>query len=219
MNSVHDMGGRHGMGPIEHEKDEPVFHAPWEGRVYAINRAMRAHGKWDLDVDRYALEQLPPADYLRWSYYEKWLRRLELQVVQYGMATEQELQSGHSVASAPVAKPAMTMAQADRWTVRTLPSPIQPSIRPRFKVGEKVRAKNMHPVTHTRLPMYARGKQGVIVRDHGVYSFNDAMAHRLGEQRQHVYAVRFTGRELWGPQASAKHHIHIDLWDDHLEHP
>lgn len=217
MNGVHDMGGRHGMGPIEYEKDEPVFHAPWEGRVYAINRAMRAHGKWNIDVDRYALEQLPPVEYLRLSYYEKWLRRLELQLVQYGIATGEELKSGKAAPGSPQVKPMLTLAQADKFSVRSIPSPIEPAIKPRFKVGEKVRAKNIHPTTHTRLPMYARGKHGVIARDHGVYAFNDTMAHRQGEHRQHLYSVRFTGRELWGPQASPRHVVHIDLWDDHLE--
>ena len=76
MNGVHDMGGQHGMGPVEYEKDEPVFHAPWEARVYALTRAMRAWGKWNLDNDRHALELMPPADYLRMSYYERWAHRL-----------------------------------------------------------------------------------------------------------------------------------------------
>lgn len=71
MNGVHDMGGQQGMGPVQYEKNEPVFHAPWEGRVYALNRAMRAWGKWSLDNDRHAIELLPPADYLRMSYYER----------------------------------------------------------------------------------------------------------------------------------------------------
>ena len=75
MNGVHDMGGQHGMGAVPYEKDEPVFHATWESRVYALTRAMRAWRKWTLDADRYALEILPPADYLRMSYFERWLKR------------------------------------------------------------------------------------------------------------------------------------------------
>ena len=82
MNGVHDMGGMHGMGPVQHEKDEPVFHARWEGRVYALNRAMRAWRKWNIDADRHEIELIPPADYLRMSYYERWLHRLEAQLVQ-----------------------------------------------------------------------------------------------------------------------------------------
>ncbi len=94
MNGVHDMGGQQGMGPVEYEKNEPVFHAPWEGRVYALTRAMRAWRKWSLDTDRHALELLPPVDYLRMSYYERWARRLAAQVVQYGFVTKEEMESG-----------------------------------------------------------------------------------------------------------------------------
>lgn len=76
MNGVHDMGGEHGMGPIQYEKDEPVFHAAWEGRVYAMNRVMGAWRKWNLDASRHQIESLPPADYFRMSYYERWTASL-----------------------------------------------------------------------------------------------------------------------------------------------
>lgn len=217
MNGIHDLGGRHGMGAIHHEKNEPVFHAPWEGRVYAINRAMRAHGKWTLDIDRHALELLPPVDYLRMSYYERWLRRLEIQLVQYGIATKEELDAGKAAPGSAKVKPALTMASAPRFGVRTLPSPIDPAVKPLFKVGQQVRTKNLHPTGHTRLPLYARDKQGIIIRDHGVYLFPDTAAHGRGDKRQHVYAVRFTARELWGPEASPRDSVSLDLWDDYLE--
>ena len=77
MNGIHDMGGMHGMGPIEYEQNEPVFHARWEARVYALTRAVRFVDDWNLDASRHAIELLPPADYLRMSYYEKWLVRAE----------------------------------------------------------------------------------------------------------------------------------------------
>ena len=73
MNGVHDMGGMHGFGPVEPEANEPVFHAPWEGRVLALRRALGAWRKWNIDAGRHSIETLPPADYLRMSYYEKWL--------------------------------------------------------------------------------------------------------------------------------------------------
>src|SRR5207253_7604309 len=92
-----------------------------------------------------------------------------------------------------------------------------PKIKPLFKVGQRVRARNIHPAGHTRLPRYARGKSGTIVRDHGVYSFPDTTAHFLGEKRQHVYSVRFGARELWGDAASSRDFIYIDMWDDYLE--
>ncbi len=68
MNGVHDMGGMHGMGPIHEEENEPVFHERWEGRVFALRRAMGAWGKWNIDVTRHEVELIPPAEYLRMSY-------------------------------------------------------------------------------------------------------------------------------------------------------
>ena len=38
MNSAHDLGGRHGFGPIapEAENSEPVFHEDWERKALAL---------------------------------------------------------------------------------------------------------------------------------------------------------------------------------------
>jgi len=80
-----------------------------------------------------------------------------------------------------------------------------------------VRARNINSTGHTRLPRYARGKVGIIDRDHGVYVFPDTNAHFLGEKPQHVYSVRFAARELWGDQAAPRDAVYADLWDDHLE--
>lgn len=217
MNGVHDMGGQHGFGPIAYEKDEPVFHAEWEARVYALTRATRAWRKWNLDTDRHTLERMPPVDYLRWSYYERWFHRLVDHVVEYGLVTRQELDSGVAAPGSTKATPALGLATSSRWQSRGIPSSQDPNVRPQFRVEQRVRTRNIHPTGHTRLPRYARGKTGVIVRDHGVYAFPDTNAHFKGEKRQHVYSVRFTARELWGPDASPRDTMHLDLWDDYLE--
>jgi nitrile hydratase len=217
MNSVHDMGGQQGMGPVRYEKDEPVFHESWEGRIYALNRAMRAWRKWSLDTDRHALETMSPLDYLRMSYYERWLHRLEAQLVSYGFVTRDELQSGKPAPGSTRATPMFTLATASRWLNRGIASSRDPAVRPSFKVGQRVRARTINPIGHTRLPRYARGKAGVVMRDHGVYIFPDTNAHFQGEKRQHVYSVRFTARELWGDGASQRDSVHIDMWDDYLE--
>jgi nitrile hydratase beta subunit len=216
MNGVHDMGGHQGMGPIEYEKNEPVFHHPWEARIYALNRAMRAWRKWSIDTDRHALELLSPVDYLRMSYYERWVGRLEDQVVRYGLVSREELDSGRAAPGATKVTPALTLAGAP-WLSRGIAPSRDSAVRPLFKVRQRVRARNINPPGHTRLPRYARGKTGVIVRDHGVYVFPDSNAHFRGEKRQHVYSVRFTAQELWGSSASPRDSVHLDLWDDHLE--
>ena len=217
MNGVHDLGGMHGMGPIRHEKNEPVFHERWEGRMYAINRALGAWHKWNLDAWRHDIELLPPSDYLRMSYYEKWLAAMENRVVKYGLVTKEEWESGKPAANSTKATPAFSSAQADVLT-RGIPSSKDPSVVPLFRVGELVRARNINPEGHTRLPRYARGKTGEIVRDHGVYAFPDSNAQFRGEKRLHVYSVRFRARELWGEAASPRDSVHLDMWDDYLEH-
>jgi nitrile hydratase beta subunit len=216
MNGVHDMGGMHGMGPIQYEKNEPVFHERWEAVTYALNRAMGAWRKWNIDASRHQIEILPPADYLRMSYYEKWHVRLVELLVKSGLVTRGEIESGQPAPGAPKATPALTVEMA-RAVNRGLPSSHDPSVAPRFKVGQRVRARNLNPPGHTRLPRYARGKAGRIMRDHGVHIFPDTNAHFLGEKRQHLYSVRFAARELWGEAASPRDSVHLDMWDDYLE--
>lgn len=110
MNGVHDMGGMQDMGPVHHEKNEPVFHEPWEGRVYALNRAAGAWRKWNLDASRYEIELIPPAEYLRMSYYERWYARLIELLVKRGLVTRTEIETGKPAPDSPKATPAMTLA-------------------------------------------------------------------------------------------------------------
>lgn len=219
MNGVHDMGGMHGMGPIEHEQNEPVFHEPWEGRVYAITRLLRAgdRGRQNLDNSRFQIEQLPPAEYLRMSYYEKWLARLLNMVVNLGVVTREELESGTPAAGSARTTPAITAAMVPAMVERRNSARRDVAVAPRYKVGQNVRARNINPTGHTRLPRYARGKRGVVHLDHGVFLFPDTNAAFLGEKPQHVYSVRFGARELWGAQASPRDFVYIDMWDDYLE--
>src|SRR5439155_2377453 len=218
MNGVHDMGGMHGMGPIHHEKNEPVFHEPWEGRIYALTRVIRAGGgRQNLDNSRHQLERLPPAEYLRMSYYERWLARLTNQLIANGIATREEIDSGMPAPGSPKATPAVTAATVPAIVARRNSARRDAAVSARFEVGQRVRARNINPTGHTRLPRYARGKVGVVVRDHGVFVFPDTNAEFLGEKPQHVYSVRFAARELWGEHASARDFIHLDMWDDYLD--
>ena len=217
MNGIHDMGGMHGMGPIEHEKDEPVFHGRWEGRVFALNRALGAWGKWNLDASRHSREVIPPANYLRMSYYEKWLAGLSDLAIQSGLVTQAEVASGKPAKGSVKATPPLTAEKAAGLVSRGATARRNVQVSPRFQVGQRVRARNINPLGHTRLPRYARGKQGVVERDHGVFVFPDTNAQFLGENPQHVYSVRFDARELWGEQASPRDTVYIDMWDDYLE--
>jgi nitrile hydratase len=217
MNGVHDMGGMHGMGRIAPEPGEPVFHEPWEARVLALCRATAALGKWNIDADRHARERIPPADYLRMSYYEKWLDGLITVLEESGLVTHAEVESGRAAPGAPKAIPPLRADQVAALVVERgwFERPVNAS--PRFTVGQAVRAKKINPTGHTRLPRYARGNIGVVDRIHGAHVFPDSNAHFRGESPQHLYSVRFSARELWGEAASARDAVYIDLWEDYLE--
>ena len=88
---------------------------------------------------------------------------------------------------------------------------------PRFAAGQLVKARNMHPTGHTRLPRYARGKRGEIHRWHGAHVFPDTSAHDGGECPGHLYTVMFTARELWGEEAAHGDKVFLDLWESYLE--
>jgi len=138
-------------------------------------------------------------------------------LVNAGLVTREEIASGRPSPGSKKATPPL-MADRVRALLRTgAAASRNVSATARFQVGQCVRARNMHPGGHTRLPRYARGHIGTVDRDHGVYVFPDTNAHFLGENPQHVYSVRFTARELWGDRASARDSVYIDLWDDYLE--
>jgi len=217
MNGVHDMGGMHGMGPIVEEKNEPVFHEGWEGRIFAMNLAMGAWRKWNIDASRHSRELIPPAEYLRMSYYEKWIAGLIELMVKAGLVRGDEIESGTPAVGSAKAIPAVNPEQALARIATGLPAKRNVDLPARFKVGQRVRTRNLHPLGHTRLPRYARGRFGTINRDHGVFVFPDTNAHFLGEQPQRVYSVCFAARELWGAQAGEKDSVYVDLWDDYLE--
>jgi nitrile hydratase subunit beta len=217
MNGVHDMGGMHGMGPIQPERDEPVFHARWEGRVFAMVRAMGAWRKWNIDASRYQRELIPPADYLRMSYYEKWLAGLVELMVKKGLLTREELDGARASPTAPEAQPALTPEKVPVLTAKGAPANRESDTAPLFQAGDPIRTRNIHPEGHTRLPRYARAKRGTIDRVHGVFVFPDTNAAFRGENPQHLYSVRFAARELWGEQAAATDAVYIDLWESYLE--
>ena len=210
MNGVHDVGGMQDMGRIPYEAKEPVFHARWEGRVYALNSALGAWRKWNLDTSRWVKEQFDPADYFRWSYYERWFHGLVQLLIDSKLVTRSEIESG---------KPAKGSPKLERPAPATSPRQERVGAPPRFQVGQRVRARNMHPTGHNRLPRYARGRVGTIATDHGVFNLPDTNATFQGENAQHVYSVRFEARELWGAQAKPQDEVYIDMWDVYLEAP
>ena len=217
MNGVHDMGGMQDMKLVLPEPNEPVFHETWEARMYALALAASAWGKWSIDAYRSAIERTPPADYLRMSYYEKWLAALLILLKESGLASRAELESGHPAAGSAKKSPPLTADKVAPMLAAGFPSG-RPVNRPaRFTVGQSVGARKINPTGHTRLPRYARGNAGVVTRVHGAYVFPDSNAQFQGENPQRVYTVRFSARELWGEAAAASDSVYLDLWEDYLE--
>ena len=217
MNGIHDMGGMHGMGPVQHEKNEPVFHQRWEARAFAITRAMGGWGKWNLDASRHQRELIDPARYLTLSYYEKWVEGMIQLSVKAGLLTQEEADRAKRAKGSAKQVPPMHVEQALTLVTKGVPATRNVPAPRRFQTGQRVRARNINPAGHTRLPRYARGKFGTIDRDHGVHVFPDTNAHFQGENPQRVYSVRFAARELWGEQASPRDSVYIDMWDTYLE--
>ena len=221
MNGVHDMGGQQGFGPVLLEKAEPLFHANWESRAMATVMAMGASGQWNIDLSRSARESLPPAIYLSSSYYEIWIRALEKLMLERNMVTQAELQAGQQLTAPVKVSKVLNIGNVDAALKAGSPTerPIdQPAL---FKVGQKVRALNMHPQGHTRLPRYVRGHVGTIVSLHGGHVMPDQHTLRalppFKVAVEWLYTVVFDGPTLWGAGTDPRLEVTVDAWESYLE--
>ena len=223
MNGAHDMGGMHGFGRVVPEENEPVFHADWERTVFGISRGASGRGLINIDESRHGIERMPPAEYLAASYYERWLRRWSGSSSRKGSSRRRSFRRGSRCSAtsrirrAPARGPDVRRAHARR---PHRPPALRAGGRrspPRFAVGDRVVARNVHPTGHTRLPRYARGKRGTIHEVRGSYVFPDANAHGQGEQPQPMYTSASTGAELWGASTEPRERVYIDLWESYLE--
>jgi nitrile hydratase len=215
-NTIHDMGGMHGFGPVEVEADEPVFHEPWEGRVLAMQRSMGYTGLWTIDGGRHSLETLPPVTYLMASYYQRWFLGLEKRVVAFGLVGEDEIKAGRSLRPGRRLNRTLTVADVPNTTRRgnfERPAPAQA----KFKAGDRVRTRNKNPTTHTRLPRYARDKLGTVETVRGCHVYPDTAALGDHEHAEWLYTVVFTARELWGEAADALVKVAIEAFEPYLE--
>jgi nitrile hydratase len=221
MNGMHDMGGMHGFGPVVREENEPVFHHEWEGRVFAMQRVTPVPIPGG---SRNNIEQMDPRAYITSSYYEKWLHSRIKGLIDAGALTAEELEArvafyrDHPEAPVPRREDPASRQRMQERLRRVVESPrLDLPIQPQFRLGAAVRARNMHPPGHTRLPRYIRGKRGVVERFYGIYAFQDAMPAGTEAPPQPLYAVRFDSRELWGQSAEVNSVVYIDMWESYLE--
>lgn len=216
MNGPHDLGGAMGFGPVVPEPEGELFHAEWEKGAFALTLAIGALGRWSLDAARHTRESIPPAHYLSASYYEIWLTALERLLVAHNLVTEAELREGRSLEPSPPAQP-LRAENVLPALMRGTPYSRPAATPARFAVGDRVRTRNEHPTGHTRLPRYARDKEGVVEAVRGVFVFPDTLAHGKGEAPQWLYTIRFEGRELWGEASDPTLAISVDAWESYLE--
>jgi nitrile hydratase subunit beta len=218
VNGAQDMGGAHGFGPVRSEgAAEPVFHHEWERRAFALTLAMGATGQWNLDESRHARETLPPPSYLTKTYYEIWLAGLERLMRARGLVSEDEIDAGRPLEPPRPLRRRLEGDQVRAAMARGGPTNREPAHPARFEAGDRVRARNMHPPGHTRLPRYVRGRVGTVVLVHGAHVFPDAHAHGAGEDPQWLYTVRFDARELWGPDGDPDAAVSVDAFEPYLE--
>jgi nitrile hydratase len=216
MDGAHDTGGVPWSGPVVPEPNEPMFHAEWERRAFAITLAMGMPGGWNIDMSRFARENRPPEDYLSKSYYQIWLAGLERLMLERGLIAKDEIEAAKPLhPTKPVAR-TLTPDGVAAMLHRGGPTEREAKSPALFAVGDRVRTRMIHPQTHTRLPRYVRGHVGAIEMLHGVHVFPDS--NSLGhENPQWLYTVTFDGRELWGAEGDASVKTSVDAWESYLE--
>lgn len=185
------MDGIHDLGGMAGfgrvERDERSYHSDWERRVIGLAFTSRLA---NIDAFRHAIERLDPVSYLTAGYFGRWLGALEL------LASEADSSTAPS----------------------ETPGALRPVERePAFSVGDRVQTQRTPSRGHTRLPRYARGQIGTVVRVHPSFVFPDTNAHGRGEHPQHVYGVRFDAREIWGEAAEPGTAVHLDLFESYLK--
>jgi nitrile hydratase subunit beta len=223
MNGVHDLGGKHGFGPVEREANEPYFHADWEKAVMVMNLVGMVKRIYNIDEFRHAIERMGQAEYLGTSYYEHWLASLSTLLVEKGVIGREELEARTREFEENPQKPLLDRKDPEllermmRVVRKGMPEQSAPDPAPRFQPGDSVVTRNWHPPGHTRLPGYARGRRGRIHAFHGVYILPDAHAHGRGRCPEPLYSVGFEAGELWGETAEPRQRVYIDLWESYLK--
>lgn len=225
MNGIHDLGGMDGVGLVNAEKDEPVFHAMWERAAFAMFSQAFAGGYFNLDQFRAAIEQMEPTEYLTHPYYAHWMHALE----HYGIAKdvdpgELDRRTAFYRENPDAALPATVNGELEGLVAvisahgataqRRVDAP------PLFSVGDTVTVLDSAPLGHTRRARYVRGRTGVIALWHGAFIYPDSAGNGGGEDPQHVYTVRFDATELYGEGIGhPRDTVYVDLWEPYLLTP
>lgn len=222
MSRVHDMGGRFGDGRVVPEAEDVKFHADWHPRALALTLAAGSLGKWNIDVSRHARECLSPKDYTAFSYYEKWMGGLATLLVDTGVLSRDELAGKSKAQISALAEKKLTADQVAGVLERGGPANRESEIVPAYEIGDAVMTRRIAENVlvsggHTRLPTYAAGARGRILRYHGTHVLPDSNAHGLGEAPEPLYAVVFEAAQLWQHPEHPRDEVVLDLWQSYLE--
>ena len=214
MDGIHDLGGREGFGPIPIGDDTPFAHE-WERRMWALSRHGIAPEGATIDWFRHVLERMVPKDYLSFPYFAKWCTTFLAMHLDAGSFTLEEIRAGHTRRRRPPPPPLSLdeVLARQRAMHRDFSAPA--AAPPRFAAGDRVRTRRNMPGGHTRLPLYARGRQGQVLVHRGAHLLADAGA-RGGERGEHLYTVVFGAPELWGEGADPRDSVTLDLWESYL---
>ena len=229
MDGIHDLGGKHGFGQVvsqNYDAQELAFKERWHASVFAMTRALRAHGAThNTDQFRHAVERIDPVCYLQDGYYGRWLGAVETLLIEAGVVTAQQVsdvQAGlgapsDRIAARPAHPPDVFEAPPSTQPTAARPQAADGNVAPAFSVGDSVVCRSTASLGHTRLPAYVRGMPGVIVAHHGPWVYPDTHAHGLGECPQHLYTVEFSGVALWGDTGEDDLSVCVDLFEPYLE--
>ena len=217
MNGVHDMGGSHGFGPVVREANEPTFHAEWERRVFALTMAAGRPGKWNIDMGRLRTREPAARGLPEQELFRNLACRAGDATCRAWLSVGGRDRCGPCLGRAKKVDGVLQQDDVEAVLHRGRPTE-RPSRQPtRFRIGDRVREKNIHPTTHTRLPRYVRGRPGTIESLHGCHLFPDINALGQGESPQWLYTVRFNARDLWGVDADPNLNVSVDAWELYLE--
>lgn len=218
MDGIADMGGMQGFGSVTFVPDEPNFPEEWHRKVFGMGLlSMRVSGT-NLDAFRHAIDRVHPVQYLVDGYWGRWLDGalnlfLDSGIVAPGAV---EARARKMAGEEGVEEPPAPTPNKPNYTPTAAGSLRQVEAKPRYSPGERVRARDIHPLGHTRLAGYVRGHTGVVDRLQPAQVLPDTHAHFQGENAQHVYSVAFDSADLWG-DAGERFTLYIDLYEDYLE--
>jgi nitrile hydratase beta subunit len=220
MDGAHDLGGMHGFGLVVEPGSDLPYHDRWGPRVHAMYRLI---GLWDLGAGpsgRATREEMPPAEYLAASYYERWLWSAERGLERKGTIAPGEVEEMMARLAGGDPEPRRSdppMAERAAAGVRARPARLPAAENARFAAGDRVRVRRMRPERHTRCPRYVRGAVGTVERVHGMDALPELAAYGEPATPEPVYAVRFDSRDLWGEDALPAWTVLVDLWEHYLE--